>query len=384
MKRLAAYLLLIPLLWACTSQDSIYREYYERAYPVNYPQKATHLSGVPGYLKARLSWDAPVSPTCKEAVIYWNNKSDSLRINLQDPAFHSQTGIQVDITGLQESDYTFDVYVLDREGSRSLPSQVLVSPKGANYIAGLNGRDVITASISEINNAAVVRWTKMSKHSPFSEFRYLDSQAQQKTIQVEPSVDQLLIDDLNQGSDRYYEYRSVFVTAECMDTLYTDWKRGEWFVDPDYAQAVSDDIECLSFRLRKGAVLHQDSSNPYQYTIECTTTAPSVYVNELAQPIKGPVLVFQYKQTLQSGDAKVLWADAGGSYSGQRYSMLAFSGLTYGDVGWNVAVIDMSEMISEAKWEGKAGDWSIINLDTSLGNVITIRNAHFRAKREGE
>ena len=99
MKKIICYaILLIPLLWACTPQDVIYRDYYDLAYPVNYPQKATNLKGYPGYLKARIVWDAPVSPTCIEAVIYWNNKNDSLKISLKDPVFRDEAGICVDIT----------------------------------------------------------------------------------------------------------------------------------------------------------------------------------------------------------------------------------------------------------------------------------------------
>ena len=274
--------------------------------------------------------------------------------------------------------------MLDSEGSRSLPSQVLVSPKGPSYLAGLKGRDVTNAVISEINNAAEVILGRVSKDLTYSEFRYVSVNGGQKTIHVDPSVDQLLIDDLSLAAPGEYEYRSVFVTEDCIDPLYSDWTSGAWYKDPDYAETVSDDVECLTFRSRKGATLEGDSENPYLFYLNCTTNAPSLYVNELNSQIEGPILVFQYKQILPSGDTKVLWVDAGGTYSGQRSSLLDFSKLVHGSEKWNVAVIDMSEMISSSKWEGKRGDWSLLNISTTTGNQVTIRNVHFRAKRESE
>lgn len=385
MKRLIlGAILAIPLLGACTSQDAIYRPYYEQAYRINYPQKATHLKGDPGYLRARLMWDIPVSPTCTDAVIYWNNNNDSLKISLLDPAYRNDTSICVTIPGLQELDYNFDVYVLDKEGSRSLPSQILVSPKGPSYMSGLGGRDVTNAVISEVNNSIQVIWSGGSKYSPYSEFRYTAVNKEQKTIRVDPSVDRLSIEDLNPGAEGGYDYRSIFVTEECLDTLYSEWIHGEWYKDPDYANTVDEGTECLTFRLRKGAEMSVDPGNPYQFSLDCTTNAPSLYVNELISEIAGPVLVFQYKQTLPSGDTRVLWVDAGGTYSGQRSSYLDFSGLVSGSDQWNVAVIDLSSMMSEYRWVGKAGDWSLLNISTTQGNQVTIRNVHFRAKRDGE
>lgn len=383
-KHIICVALAVAALAACKPQDAIYQDLYNQAYKANYPQMAANLAGEAGYLCAYLYWDIPVSPTCTEAVIYWDFKKDSLKISLSDPQYNIGDCIRVKIDGLEEKDYTFDVYTIDTEGSRSLPSEVLISPKGPDYAATLSGRNVLGAVVSEINGAGVVNWDARSKVSPFSEIRYKDASSREKTVVVEPSESSTVLRDINLSDPSPIEYRSVFVTDACADTLYSAWTQKAWFVDPDYASTVAPGTYCLSFTQRKNVTVTRDAVNPNQFVFECTDAAPSIFVDAITEPVTKPILVYQYKQTLNSSSTKVYWVDKGGSVGSRRYSSLAFTDHASGSDEWSVAIFDMEAFWTTHLWSGNVGDYARLDMSTTAGNVITIRNVHFRDRREGE
>ena len=376
--------LTIALIYSCRPQDEIYRDYYNQAYKTNYPQKATNLTGSAGYLSAYLSWDVPASPTCTEAVIYWNFQSDSVKISLADPQYYKEGKICVRVDGLKESDYTFDVFIIDREGSRSLASETLVSPKGPEYVETLAPIQVLNAVVSEINRAGVINWSNKPKYSLFTELRYIDASSVEKTTWLNPSDKTTILRDIDFASPSDFAYRSVFVTGDCVDTLYSAWTRMSWYVDPDYSETVPPGTPCLGFRTRKNGTVTQDGTNPNQYVFDCTGSDISVIANELTEPLTKSVLVFQYKQTLKSTSVKVYWVDKGGSAETRRYTGLSLSEYVSGSDEWSVAVIDMATYWTSHLWAGNVGDWARLDFNTTAGNVITIRNAYFRDKREGE
>ncbi len=387
MKKLFLFLF-VALMWAvipaCKPQDRIYQEWYNQAYQTNYPQRATNLVGQAGYLCAYLTWDRPVSPTCTEAVVYWNFNSDSTKISLSDPRCIKDNSIFVKIDDLRETDYTFDVYTIDREGSRSLASETLVSPKGPVYVASLSQKLVLDAVISEINEAGVINWGDRSKVSPFSELRYKDASSREVTIEVPSSDKTTILRDINFDDPGAFEYRSVFVTDACADTIYGEWNRVTWFVDTDYSKTIAPGDVRIGFSTRKNGTVTQDSENPDLYVFDCTGSDMSANVDPLTAPLTKPVLVFQYKQTLKSSSVKVYWIDNGGSAATRRYTAIVLTDYISGSDEWSVAKIDMTDYWITHLWEGNVGDKARLDFNTTAGNVITIRNAHFRDRREGE
>ena len=373
----------IATLAACTSQDAIYKDLYWQAYKTDYPQAPTGLDGAPGYLCAYLSWLAPVSPSCTEAVICWNFNKDSLKISLSDPQYNFNDTIRVRIDNLEETDYTFDVYTIDRAGNRSIASETLVSPKGAGYIKSLNGKSVNSAVVSEINEAGVLNWGDRYKNSPYSELRYQNSLHVEKTIKVPASENTTILDDIDFVNPADIEYRSVFFTSECLDTLHSEWTKQSWFVDPDYAKALPEGTPCVGFTLRKNGTVTRDPEDPNQYLFVCQPTL-SVNVNALTEPLTKSVFVFQYKQTSASTSVKVYWIDSGGSASSSRATTINLKTHAYGTDEWSVAVINLADYWATHAWNGNVGDKARLDFTTTDGNQITIRNAHFRDKREGE
>ncbi len=385
MKRLFICIALaLVVISSCRPQDEIYRDFFNQAYKTNYPQRATNLVGRAGFLCAYLTWDVPVSPTCTEAVIYWASYADSMKISLSDPKYIKDQSICVKIDGLNETDYTFDIFTIDREGSRSLASEALVSPKGPAYLETLAQKSVLSAVISEINEAGVINWSDRSKASPFSELRYKDATSREISLEVDSFDKVTILHDINYESPSDFEYRSVFVTDVCADTMYSDWVRVSWFVDTDYSKTVDPGTPCIGFSTRKNGTVTQDSENPNQYVFDCTGPDISVSVDPLTEPLTKPVLVFQYKQTLKSTSVKVYWIDNGGSAASRRYTGLALSDYIYGSDEWSVGKIDMEVYWNTHLWYGNVGDKARLDFNTTAGNVITIRNAHFRDRREGE
>ena len=374
--------LALTAMWACTPQDSEYKELYDGAIGVDYPQMAFNLTVEAGYQTAKLSWDAPVSPTCKEAVVYWNNKADSLVVNLADQKNKSDRRVSVVLDDLPEGDYTFEVVIKDSVGNCSRASQVLASVVGPSIFASLANRMVNAASLSEINNAAVVQWGDKTNQSVYSEFRYYNNEGRQTTVKVGNSDNKTIIKDLDMVDIKDFEYRTVFVVPSIPDTLYSDWDKGKWKVDSDYSSKLEDGVECITFSGSKNVAVRKDETGT-EFTFDCRTDA-RVLTNPSKAPIPGTVFVFQYKQTIKTTKVRVYWIDEGGAATSGRFTDIDTSEYAYGTDDWNVAVIDISDFITKHSWTGKAGDTVRIDISTESGNFITVRNAHLREKRDGE
>ncbi len=378
MKKALAIILAVWAVCTCTPQDASYIEYYNKAYKADYPQKAANLTGEAGYLRAILSWDAPVSPTSTQAIIYWNFEKDSLLVDLKNPAVIKDSRVCVSIENLEETDYTFDVFIIDIAGSRSLVNEVLVAPKGPDYVHELTARTISSAVLSEIDAAGVVNWGDKTRSLVFSELKYTDNKGAEKILKVDPSDLSVVISDMDMTNLSDFAYRSVFLTSECIDTLRSVWVNGSWVKDPDYSLTLGEGVECITFRTRKNGTVTPDADDPNMFVIECTTSATSFYANELQGNIQGSVLVFQYKQTLASSSTKIYLVDKGGSVDAKRLHSLDLSKFAYGDDRWHVAVVDMYDTFTKYLYAGNPGDYARIDMTTTAGNVITIRNAHFR------
>ena len=380
MKRVSLFLSAVLAILSCTPQDSKYKEFYDAAYSVDYPQKASNLVGEPGYLCAYLSWDAPVSPTCTHAKVYWNFKRDSLEVDYAVPGVISDARVSVKVENLEEADYTFDVYVFDRVGNRSLVSEVLVSPRGPSILEGEIGRPVMGAVISEIDACVVINWGDAAENVLLSEIKYLAANGELKVLQVPLTERSTTLEDIDMSSENI-EYRSAVTIPDFDGPIYLDWRSADLFLDPDYAENPGPGTEFITCRDRKNETITIDSDHPGLFEILCQTAAPEFYTNALENPKQGTVLVFQYKQLYASTTAKMYFFDKGGKLNTSRAIDLDFSSFTYGVDKWSVAVIDMTDAFSKHSWAGNEGDFVRIDLKTKANNVITIRNAHLRPQR---
>lgn len=377
-------LVFILALGACTPQDATYKDLYNAAIGRVYPQIASNFTAEGGYLNAQLSWDAPISPTCKEAVIYWNNQADSLRIRLDDPTYLDGERIRVKINDLEEKDYTFNVYIIDKAGNRSWKSQAITTVVGPEYVNSLGYRFIISAMRNEMAGTVDVKWDVSPVLSIYSELKYINKNGSETILKVEPDVESTLIEDMDQNDPSDLLFRSAYVLANLPDTLLTSWIQADLVNDDDYSSVLAEGVEVLHFTANKSIAVTVDPENPNITQFRCTAAEPRIYTNPMSVPVQGPILVFQYKQTIQSTKLRIYWIDKDGAPATSRIDDFDISSYAYGTDEWNVAKIDLSSCFEKRKWAGNPGDYARVHITTTAGNIITVRNPHFRQKRAGE
>lgn len=380
---LFAIFTLLLSICACTLQDEPYKEYYQEASTYIYPQKAENVKIEAGYLRAILSWDRSISPTVNKAVVYWNNKEDSLWVDLTDESIYIGNRCEVAIDNLKEDDYTFYIYTFNAQGTKSLPVEASVTPIGQSAFSGDNVRRLEKAVISQLEEMAIAVWSTASRSVLHTDFRYASNDGQIKTITVKPGQSETNLTDLDLANPSEFEYRTAFWVTGCVDTLYSDWTKGVWKIDPDYMTAVDPSIDYVEFQvgdnLKKSNVEKIDGE-PFGYRITNHVATGQLITQGMKNPIQGPVLVFQYKLPEALTTCKIYWVDKGGAADSKRYNNFPNIANQKADGKWHVAVLDMSSLMTMRSWYGNEGDF--IRFDPASSNPgisFEIRNVHFRA-----
>lgn len=135
--------------------DSIHEEYYQRGEEI-YTGVVDSLTALSGYEKVRFDWEISSDPRITKTVIYWNQRSDSIVVDVN----RTQSGrIQqsYDLDGLSEGTYTFEFITRDGLGHHSMPTEVVAEIFGDTYVQTLRNRGV--ASIAkQPDESMVVSW----------------------------------------------------------------------------------------------------------------------------------------------------------------------------------------------------------------------------------
>src|SRR3546814_11759755 len=101
--------------------DEILRDFYKDG-EIIYPGKADSLKAYPGRYRLGLSWLILADPKATRAKIFWNNRQDSLEMDMVRTS-HTDT-VEVMFENLEEKAYTFEVFTFDNAGNQSVRSEV--------------------------------------------------------------------------------------------------------------------------------------------------------------------------------------------------------------------------------------------------------------------
>ena len=114
MKKTILLLLSLSLvLFSCTKQDSVYKEFVVEGGRI-YPAKAINVQAIAGFQRVTIKWDKPTDPAVKTTRLYWNNYRDSVDVAyVNGKAEHT-------ITDLEDRSYTFWVRNFDANNNKSL------------------------------------------------------------------------------------------------------------------------------------------------------------------------------------------------------------------------------------------------------------------------
>lgn len=208
-------LILFFALISCHDMNSTYVEYIEGG-EIVYASKPDSLKIYPGKNRIKLSWIPRIDKKATRAKIYWNNGEDSMEYRI-DKTSHNGT-VDVIIPDLPEGTYSFDVYVLDAKGNRSIKSVVEGNVYGDRFKKFLLNRPIKHSFYKEIV------WLENSNEEMVSvELIYKDQNDKSHTIFIDSAENKTFIPHYQYYSE--IKYKTGFVPeGTSIDTFYTDFE----------------------------------------------------------------------------------------------------------------------------------------------------------------
>jgi hypothetical protein len=153
----------------------------------------------------------------KTVRVYWNDKKDSLDINVDNlPGVYKEV-----IENCPEKNYIFNLLSFDKYGNKSLPYELSTQVFGETYQKGLLNRGIRSADTDGYGSTVTVNWrtADIDKGAIFTEVHYTNVDGDQVTIKVAPGESTTVIDDYS--FDGKIEYRTGYLpSATAIDTFY--------------------------------------------------------------------------------------------------------------------------------------------------------------------
>jgi hypothetical protein len=213
-KYLLSITLIIMISQACKKQDHYYKDFIKDG-EIIYVGKADAVSVHPGKNRIKLSWnmsDANIS----KVKIYWNNRTDSLLLNVLENTGNMSTVIE----NLEERNYQFEIYTLDAGGNTSIKVNAEGEVYGDNYSATLLNR--ILNNATYLNNTATINWFNANAKTVHTEIVYDDKDGVSHTIVLLPADSQTILSLVN--PNLIFKYRTLYLPDPlAIDTFYTEY-----------------------------------------------------------------------------------------------------------------------------------------------------------------
>lgn len=218
-------------LYSCSKMNDTYIDFVKDG-EIIYTSKADLFEAFPGNNRIKLSWLLLSDPKITKNVVYWNDKKDSLVLNVVKTA--NTDTITTIINNLAEQAYTFEVYTYDNLGHSSVKAEVIGTVYGDNYANSLSNRPLSTAVYNAITKNTKLTWFGVSEQAIILEVIYTNNADLTQTVTNLPVLDPQYLNrpkalapitnlpDFKQGTS--FQYRTGYKpTSLCIDTFYTSW-----------------------------------------------------------------------------------------------------------------------------------------------------------------
>lgn len=209
------YLAAFACMPGCSKMDDSYKQFLDYGQQ-KYPGRPVVGGVLPGYKRMLLVWQNSSDPKVKKAKIYWNNRSDSMEVNI-DP---SQQYSVIPFDDLPEGMYIFEIYTFDDEGNRSVKTEIIGRVYGDFYQSTLLSRPIYDATV--VNDSLRISWGGISDTAiQGTEVMYTDkfNKTQRYFVGKDILVSQL--PDFPRGN---IQYRTIYLPSPfALDTFYTPW-----------------------------------------------------------------------------------------------------------------------------------------------------------------
>lgn len=139
---------------ACEDMNSLHQQYLDRGEGI-YTGVIDSLKVFPGNGRVKFSWELNTDPRITKTLIYWNEREDSIVIDVNRTA----PGIvpMEKILDFAEGSYIFEFVTKDDGGHQSLSVQKTVEIFGVKYIQKLRPRNVKSLAVKP-GNKVLLTW----------------------------------------------------------------------------------------------------------------------------------------------------------------------------------------------------------------------------------
>lgn len=209
------------ILKSCTGMDEVYKEFIKPE--IIYVGAADSLKVFPGNGRLIINFEL-TDPSITRATFYWNNKSDSMKINISMEK--TREIIDAEIKDLAEGTYSFDVITYDEKGNSSIKATVVGNVYGEKFASSLLDTPVKGAYVNDADQTQVdVDWGNPDATAIGMEILYINSSDEElfKYTPVVAGMPSTILSDHKSGTN--FRYRTLFLPEEnAIDTFYTDYR----------------------------------------------------------------------------------------------------------------------------------------------------------------
>ena len=203
------------LIYSCKKMDDTYKDFIVPG-GITYIGKADSVHSFAGRNRVKITWLRGTDSKAVAAVIYWNNKQDSVEvpITVTDPM---DTVVAL-LDNLPEKTYNFTIYTKDADGHYSIGVDLLGETYDTEYESTLLTRGI--QSITPLEDGSSINWYPSDTSSFVTEVNYVDEKNQQHQVFVPKDSSTVFLPGYIGGSQIYYTsfYKP---TADCLDTFFT-------------------------------------------------------------------------------------------------------------------------------------------------------------------
>lgn len=185
---------------SCTKWDD-YKKYTKDG-EIVYPSKASGVEAHPGNGRVLLAWEKQIDESVNKYIVFWNNGNDSSEVDAS--SFKVGDTIKHYIDNLGEYTYTFTIYSYDKDGNKSVASEIPpVTIYGARYHASLLNRPVKSLDFSSETSILTIGWGVPDTINLKTEINYIDHLNREQVLSLAPEDETVSI-SWKVGSKIYY------------------------------------------------------------------------------------------------------------------------------------------------------------------------------------
>jgi len=284
--------------YGCQKMDDSYKKFIVPGGLI-YPGKVASPMTNSGRERIKVSWlRGADDPSIIKAIVYWNNYTDSVIVNIPDKGDTISTIIE----NLPEQQYTFEIITLNAKGDKSVPVEVLGASYGDAYQASLLNRPVNRA-INYGNDTAWIQWgaADITNGAYATEISYTDTSGNEITKRCPISDTESFVPAINNTD---MQYRTVYLPdSTAIDTFYTAYDTYKILTKLDKSRmTITADSYEKTGQLPNGAPAKAIDDDPATYWHTDHTVAPLPgYPHWLAVDLKDTVSLGMVELTSLSG-----------------------------------------------------------------------------------